>query len=114
MFDTNLPVCEDYDMWLRICAYEKVLFVEESLIKKYGGHADQLSHAFWGMDRFRIEALKKILDADQLDDTKRQATIQMILQKIEIVLAGAKKRGKLDNVSYYSEMYDKYISLNKS
>ena len=59
-FDEKLPACEDYDMWLRLCAFEEVLFVEEALTIKYGGHADQLSRAFWGMDRFRVLALSLI------------------------------------------------------
>ena len=25
-FDEELQVCEDYDMWLRLCAFEEVLF----------------------------------------------------------------------------------------
>lgn len=58
-FDEKLPACEDYEMWLRLCAFEEVLFVEEALTIKYGGHADQLSRAFWGMDRFRVQALEK-------------------------------------------------------
>ncbi|MDE2825547.1 MAG: glycosyltransferase family 2 protein, partial [Gemmatimonadota bacterium] len=56
MFDPELPVCEDYDLWLRICAREPVLYVDEPLLLKYGGHEDQLSRAYWGMDRFRIRA----------------------------------------------------------
>ncbi|MBL3619114.1 MAG: glycosyltransferase family 2 protein [gamma proteobacterium endosymbiont of Lamellibrachia anaximandri] len=63
LFDERLPACEDYDLWLRICATEPVLFLSEPLITKYGGHADQLSHKHWGMDRFRIQALEKIVQA---------------------------------------------------
>jgi hypothetical protein len=36
--------------------------IEEPQIKKYGGHEDQLSQKLWGMDRFRINALQKIID----------------------------------------------------
>ena len=43
MFDTQFPVCEDYDLWLRICAKYPIILIEEPQIKKYGGHADQLS-----------------------------------------------------------------------
>ena len=50
-FDESLPACEDYDLWLRICAKYPVLFVEEPLLRKFGGHDDQLSKKFWGMDR---------------------------------------------------------------
>ncbi len=30
----KLPVCEDYDMWLRICHKYPVLFIEEALTNK--------------------------------------------------------------------------------
>ena len=41
LFDETLPVCEDYDLWLRVCARMPVLFIHEPLVTKYGGHADQ-------------------------------------------------------------------------
>jgi Predicted glycosyltransferases len=59
LFDSRLPACEDYDLWLRITAHYPVLLVEQPQINKHGGHKDQLSQAFWGMDRFRICALQK-------------------------------------------------------
>ena len=40
-FDETLPACEDYDLWLRICARHPVLFVPRALAVRYGGHADQ-------------------------------------------------------------------------
>ena len=61
-FDENLPVCEDYDLWLRICSKYKVLYLDQKLVKKYGGHKDQLSKKYWGMDRYRIIALEKMID----------------------------------------------------
>ena len=53
-FDEDLPVCEDYDLWLRVSAQEPILYVDQPLTIKYGGHEDQLSKKYWGMDRFRI------------------------------------------------------------
>ena len=62
VFDEKLPVCEDYDLWLRITANEEVLFVDEPLIKKFGGHSDQLSKKFWGLDRFRVYSIEKLIN----------------------------------------------------
>ena len=61
LFDEKLPVCEDYDMWLRICYKYEVLFLNQNLIYKYGGHDDQLSKKYWGMDRYRVIALEKMI-----------------------------------------------------
>lgn len=93
-FDETLPACEDYDLWLRICARYPVLFVEVPLICKYGGHTDQLSAKHWGMDRFRVRALEKILNEtpSPLSPQDRQAALQMLLHKLDILIAGAQKR----------------------
>lgn len=97
-FDEKLPACEDYDMWLRLCAFEEVLFVEEALTIKYGGHADQLSRAFWGMDRFRVLALEKLINSGKLSQTQRSQALEMLVKKIEILLLGAKKREKKEMI----------------
>ena len=97
-FDESLPACEDYDMWLRICSRESVGFVEEALIRKYGGHADQLSGRFWGMDRFRVQALEKLLKETHLRHSDRVAAIRMLLKKLDVLNKGAIKRGKKQTV----------------
>jgi len=108
LFDESLPACEDYDMWLRICSQIPVAYVDEKLIKKYGGHDDQLSQRYWGMDRFRVQALQKILEAGKLTDEYRLATTEMLLYKTRILINGAKKRGNSEMVEYYQVMLDKY------
>ncbi len=60
-FDETLPACEDYDLWLRITKTYPVYFIETPLIMKRGRHNDQLSQKYWGIDRFRIQALEKLL-----------------------------------------------------
>ncbi len=106
LFDEKLPACEDYDMWLRICCKYPVLFLDEALTNKYGGHADQLSRKHWGMDRFRITALQKCIESNDLDELDRQAAINMMLKKIAIFLKGAKKHGN-------TEFNDQFKSLSK-
>lgn len=94
LFDETLPACEDYDMWLRICAREPVLFINRPLIEKYGGHADQLSRKFWGMDRFRVRALEKLLTNPQLTPAMASAARRELGRKLTILANGARKRGK--------------------
>ena len=108
LFDTKLPVCEDYDLWLRITAKYPVLLVEQPQIKKYGGHEDQLSQQFWGMDRFRINALQKIVDIGQLSNDNQQAAVSMLLKKAEIYLNGVTKRGKTEEAHYYRTLIKDY------
>ena len=90
LFDEELPVCEDYDLWLRITAEFEVAFEASPCINKYGGHEDQLSRQYWGMDRYRVIALDKILNTD-LPPKLRNAANEMINTKLHILLNGAKK-----------------------
>lgn len=92
LFDETLPACEDYDLWLRICAHEAVLYVDTPQILKYGGHDDQLSRKYWGMDRFRIKALQKILQDPGLDKSQQQLVVKTLRYKAGILRQGAEKR----------------------
>ncbi len=108
LFDESLPACEDYDLWLQITARYPVLFIDQPLIKKYGGHADQLSSRFWGMDRFRITALQKIIDSGLLSPEDRQAAIAMLTQKCHIFSQGALKRNKPEQAEQYQQILESY------
>ncbi len=111
MFDESLPACEDYDLWLRVCAVYPVLYLEQPLIIKYGGHADQLSRRFPAMDRFRIRALEKILGTGTLSDTERRAALRVLLEKIRIYLVGAQKRQRWQEVAEYRQKQAHYSEL---
>jgi glycosyltransferase involved in cell wall biosynthesis len=99
LFDESLPACEDYDLWLRVCARYPVLYLPEPLITKYGGHEDQLSRRYMGMDRFRIRALHKALEQLALSPEDARGARETLLQKIEIYANGARKRGKEEEVA---------------
>lgn len=101
LFDEELPACEDYDLWLRICSRHPVLYVDEPLVVKYGGHEDQLSSRVWGLDRFRIRALEKVITEGALSEHDRSAAGSVLLEKIGIYLVGARKRGKASEVEEY-------------
>lgn len=94
LFDDNLPACEDYDLWLRITAFEKVGLIEEEHMIRYGGHADQLSGIFWGMDRFRVYAVVKLLaeSGSKLPLPFKKAAVNTAVKKSEILLQGALRR----------------------
>ncbi len=98
LFDESLPACEDYDLWLRICAREPVAYVDRPLVVKYGGHADQLSRTVPALDRYRIRSLAKILDSGVLAAADRAATVEVLQRKIGVYAAGAAKRGRRSEV----------------
>ncbi len=93
-FNENYPACEDYELWLRVASRFPVGLIETPLIKKYGGHEDQLSHKYEAMDRFRVKALTEILAAGVLNAEQTGAAQAMLDEKQRILELGAKKRGE--------------------
>ena len=112
LFNEDLPTCEDYDLWLRICARFPVLYVDRPLIIKYGGHADQLSHRYPAMDRFRIIALENILQ-ENLSSQYYRAALNTLITKIDIYLQGSIKRDKLQEITKYRHKQRYYLNLRE-
>ncbi len=110
-FDESLPVCEDYDLWLRIAARFPVLFVDEPLIVKTGGHDDQLSRSLWGMDRYRLRALVRLYQSGWLTPAQRQATALEIGEKARILETGFEKRGKPEEAAAYRRIWRDWSML---
>lgn len=108
LFDESLPACEDYDLWLKVCAQQPVLYLDEPLLNKYGGHEDQLSQQYWGMDRFRIQALDNAIETIQLKDEDRRAAIKTLIDKTRIFINGAIKRQRQDSLEPYQALLNKY------
>ncbi|MEK7727262.1 MAG: glycosyltransferase [candidate division KSB1 bacterium] len=103
-FDETLPICEDYDLWLRVAARFEIGFLDEPLILKRGGHADQLSHSEYGVDRYRVLALQKMLHGDALNEEWRAQTEAMLHEKRRILALGYGKRGKREEAEAFLEL----------
>jgi len=97
VFDENLPVCEDYDLWLRTACKYQIALIPEKLIVKTGGHSDQLSRQYWGMDRYRIMALEKILTQD-ISIEQQELVLKEIVKKLNVLEIGRRKRYDLPNI----------------
>ena len=108
LFNEKLPVCEDYDLWLRIAEKFPVLYLDEKLTIKYGGHLNQLSKKYWGMDRFRIIALENIIKKNFLLKKNKLLVKKILKKKINIYLQGLKKRNKKKEIIYYENKVKKY------
>jgi glycosyltransferase involved in cell wall biosynthesis len=107
-FDESFPVCEDYDLWLRIAKDHAIPLIPEPLVVKRGGHADQLSHSTWGMDRYRVQALRNLL-RNGLVGEKRTWTLETLHRKILILSQGARKRGKRDEAAAYEAILSAFL-----
>ena len=109
LFDETLTACEDYDLWLRIALHYPIELIDHVLITKYGGHADQLSRSIWGLDRFRIIALEKLLKDPHLNETQRSQVIEILTQKIQIMIKGLTKREKIADAQIYQQKLSSFL-----
>jgi glycosyltransferase involved in cell wall biosynthesis len=106
-FDETLPACEDYDLWLRISCRFPVYCIDTPLIIKRGGHEDQLSASF-GLDRFRIKAIKKSVESGFLSKRQYAAAVKTLKEKCNIYAAGCRKRGREEEALYYISLSEKF------
>ena len=102
-FDESFPVCEDYDLWLRVSRDYPVPLIPDPLTIKRGGHPDQLSRSTWGMDRFRVRALEKLLRSGVAGE-KRSWVIEAMAGKIAVLAGGARRRGRESEALEYERL----------
>ncbi|MCP4399817.1 MAG: glycosyltransferase family 2 protein [bacterium] len=107
-FDETLPACEDYDLWLRICCRYPVHFIDTPLLVKRGGHDDQLSRKYWGIDRFRVKALIKLLKTEELTEEQRIQVKDELQRKCKILAHGSLKRRKTEEWDHYRRLAEQY------
>lgn len=62
----DLEVAEDYELALRLLAFESIAYVEQPLVEKHDHDGPQLSHAYSQIEGFRIRALGDML-ADAIE-----------------------------------------------
>lgn len=98
LFDESFPVCEDFDLWLRMTALVDIGFMSESLIVKHGGHKDQLSMQFHSMDLWRARALAKHLKNSNLSADEKFVLNKSLKKKCEILLKGFYKHQNFENM----------------
>jgi glycosyltransferase involved in cell wall biosynthesis len=108
-FDEELLVCEDYDFSIRIAHRYPFYFIPRPLIIKRGGHPDQLSQKFWGMDKFRIRALDKALSLG-LTPLQKSLVKKELVKKCGILAKGFENRNKRDEAKKYLALLEKYES----
>ena len=109
-FREDYPVCEDYDLWLKLTSLYEIDFIEEPLIRKYGGHEDQLSRKFKAMDYWRVQSIDWILKNRDLSLEKKQAALSMLEKKTRILMKGYEKHGHKEKLIDMKELYKSYFS----
>ncbi len=93
LFDEDMPVCEDYDLWLKISRSHPVGLEPSWSVIKYGGHKDQLSRRYPAMDRFRVISLVRMLEHEPHPGFRKKI-VDVLEKKLKILIQGYEKRGK--------------------
>jgi len=93
LFDESLPVCEDYDLWLKISRHHPVGLEPSFSVIKYGGHEDQLSRQYPAIDSFRVRSLARLLKNELHPDFRKKITF-VLVKKLKILIKGYEKRQK--------------------
>ena len=94
LFDETLEAAEDYDLWLRISCKHPIHLINRDLVVKEGGHEDQLSRKYTGMDRFRIRAIAKLINSGVLSSDQVTAAQEELAIKCKIYGNGCMRRGR--------------------
>ena len=103
-FREDLEIAEDYELWLRITAGYPIGYLDEPLVIKRGGHADQLSEKYGQIEIFRINALLLNLEEGTFRGEQRELAARELVRKCRIYARGCEKRGKGEEARRYREI----------
>lgn len=103
-FDEDLAAAEDYDLWLRILVDHEAGLLDEPMVARRAGHRDQLSSSIPAIDRFRVLALMKLLASDGLTSTRRDAVVEVLIEKCGILAQGAHRRRRMPEWNLYENV----------
>lgn len=107
-FREDFPVCEDYDLWLKLTSKYPIGFIEDVLITKYGGHEDQLSQKFKAMDYWRVQSIHWVLQNSNLSNEQKIYAIEIFKNKCEILIKGYKKYNNAEKLKFIEELLINY------
>lgn len=107
MFNETFPVCEDYDLWLRISRDTPVYRIDTPCTIKYGGHDDQLS-AGHSQDKYRIASILNLVRGGRLSPGQKAAAMRVLVKKARVYGNGCIKRGRHGEGERYLDIAKAY------
>lgn len=111
VFNTDLKVCEDYDLWLRFLIKYPIEFVSEDLVTKYAGHPGQLSVQEVAIDEYRVKSLVLLFENQGLSNQQKSLVAQHIVKKSSLLEKGFRKHLNFQLAEKYSQIAKQYESL---
>jgi len=103
-FNEDFPVCEDYDLWLRISADYPIFLIDKPCTIKHGGHEDQLS-AHHSQDKYRIASIVSLIQSKTLSRDQEKMAAKVLEKKCRIYGNGCLKRQRDEEGQYYLGLY---------
>ncbi len=97
MFQEDLEIAEDYELWLRMTAGENISYIDEPCVVKHSGTHEQLSTKYDHIENFRIKALQSIVRTEHFTLQQKRLAKEELQRKEQIWMQGAQKR-KTENV----------------
>ncbi len=96
-FDENLPVCEEYDFWLRVGSRHAISRCAEATESS----AARARCADWGLERYRVYAMEKAYQGGQLDAALRYEVAKSLVRQCELLVAGYRGRDNQERANFY-------------
>lgn len=87
-FDEGMRVCEDYDLWLRICSLHEVNCLPRKHIIKRAVTDDQLSASIMHIEFIRLVSLARFVKCRKTEPHHKLAALREIDRKSGIILKG--------------------------
>ena len=85
--------------------------IDKPLTVKQGGHYDQQSLKYFGLDKFRIYAVEKIIQSGILNKEQLILAFNELKYKCKIYGQGCLKYNRKKEGEYYLELPEKYRTL---
>ncbi len=96
-FDENLPVCEDFDFWLRLTSRYPAARLEPSRqVDAIGAQSHE-----WGLERFRVYALEKAYQSGHLSPLLRHRVAEELVHQCDLLVEGYRGSENHERANFY-------------
>ena len=72
-----------------------------------------MSKQHWGMDRFRVYSIEKNIKQNKFSKEQKFIAIRYLLEKLQILINGAKRRNNREVFNKYSKKFDFWSEVLK-
>lgn len=104
LFDEEMVVCEDNDLWLRMALLSPAGYIDAKLAGKYAGHDGQLSRTVLHQDTYRVKSFAKLLRGGRLSKVQRGAVLEVLKKKLGYIISALERKELYSEACEYREL----------